>query len=75
MRDVSIYPNPARTVVSVANAEGAMISIIDLDGRVLKVQENAPALCELDLAGLSRGMYLIEIQLDDVLKVAKLIVQ
>ena len=75
LRDVSIYPNPARTVVSVANAEGAMISIIDLDGRVLKVQENAPALCELDLAGLSRGMYLIEIQLDDVLKVAKLIVQ
>lgn len=74
-RNVSIYPNPARSVVTVANAEGAMISILDLNGRTLKIQENAAAECELDIAGLSGGIYLIEIQLDNKLNVSKLVVE
>jgi hypothetical protein len=74
-RNVSIYPNPAKSKVTVANAEGAMISIIDLKGRQLKLHNNAPVLCDLEIADLSRGVYFIKIQMDNQLKVSKLIVE
>ena len=73
LRNVSIYPNPAQSSLIVTNAEGATISICDLNGRMLKVQNNAPDVCEMDLNGMSQGVYLIKIQSEKGVYVSRFI--
>ncbi len=72
---ISIYPNPANTSINVSNATGAMISIYDLNGRMLKSEVSASDLCNIDLTDMSKGVYLIKIQLDNDLNVSRFIIE
>lgn len=58
---IGVFPNPAKDVVNVANAEGKIFSMIDLNGReVFKVQisQNIES---LNISSLESGIYIIRI--------------
>ncbi len=59
--EVSVYPNPATTVLNVANAEGAQVSVFDMNGRVVASIENANANETINVANLAKGMYIVRI--------------
>jgi hypothetical protein len=54
-----VYPNPVRTVLSVKNAKNADITIMNLDGRVVKSVKNVSSVSVADLAD---GMYTVTIK-------------
>jgi hypothetical protein len=64
---VSIYPNPAKSKVSIVSSNGIHeLSITDLVGRtLLKKQFNQLNNAELDIASLPKGIYLLKVQGND----------
>ncbi|NLA23673.1 MAG: T9SS type A sorting domain-containing protein, partial [Bacteroidales bacterium] len=59
--NVSIYPNPANNIVTIANAENSNISIMDITGKTLVSINNASANQTIDISNLSQGAYFINI--------------
>lgn len=59
--EISVYPNPASTVVNVANAEGAQVSVFDMSGRMVSNIESASANEMINVSNLSKGMYIVRI--------------
>jgi hypothetical protein len=54
-----VYPNPVRNVLNIKNAKNADITIMNLDGRVVKSAKNVTSVNVSDLAD---GMYTITIK-------------
>jgi hypothetical protein len=54
-----VYPNPVKSVLSVKNAKNADITIMNLDGRVVKSVKNVSSVSVSDLAD---GMYTVMIK-------------
>jgi hypothetical protein len=54
-----VYPNPAKSVLNVKNAKNADITIMNLDGRVVKSVKNVSSVSVSDLAD---GMYTVTIK-------------
>ncbi len=54
-----VYPNPAKSVLNVRNGKNADITIINLDGRVVKSVKNVSSVNVSDLAD---GMYTVTIK-------------
>ncbi len=54
-----VYPNPVKNVLNVKNAKNADITIMNLDGRVVKSVKNVSSVNVSDLAD---GMYTITIK-------------
>ncbi len=54
-----VYPNPAKSVLNVKNGKSADITIMNLDGRVVKSVKNVSSVSVSDLAD---GMYTISIK-------------
>jgi len=61
MEAVSVYPNPATSVINVANAQGAQISVYDMSGRMISNIENADDNQTISTEGMAKGMYLVRI--------------
>jgi len=59
--EVSVYPNPANDVIYVANAEGAQVSVFDMNGRMVSSVESASANQAIDASSLAKGMYIVRI--------------
>ncbi len=59
--EISVYPNPATDVIYVANAEGAQVSVFDMNGRMVNSVENASANQAIDASSLAKGMYIVRI--------------
>lgn len=59
--EVSIYPNPATNVlnVSFASEESAMVTMTDLQGRVVAVEEGSEV--AFNVANLAKGSYIVSI--------------
>ena len=60
--EIKIYPNPARSVLNITNAENSVVSIIDLNGRTLQLTKCSNYLSQLDVSGLNSGIYLLKIE-------------
>ncbi len=54
-----VYPNPVKSVLNVKNAKNADITIMNLDGRVVKSVKNVSSVSVSDLAD---GMYTVTIK-------------
>jgi hypothetical protein len=54
-----VYPNPVKSVLNVKNAKNADITIMNLDGRVVKSVKNVSSVSVSDLAA---GMYTVTIR-------------
>ncbi|MCQ2308291.1 MAG: T9SS type A sorting domain-containing protein [Bacteroidales bacterium] len=63
---VSAYPNPAAGSISVvvnSGAEIGSVSLFDISGRLVKVQQSGFG--SIDISGLATGMYVMKVTLDD----------
>ena len=61
---VNYYPNPAteRLFIELENVtENIAVSVLSIDGKVLLSHRCSNDLCEVDLGGLSSGMYILSI--------------
>ena len=59
--EVNVYPNPATTVINIDNAEGAQISLFDINGRMINNINSASANQTIDASNLAKGMYIVRI--------------
>ncbi|HET9502301.1 MAG TPA: T9SS type A sorting domain-containing protein [Hymenobacter sp.] len=76
----ALYPNPAAhgaAMVRVPVAKGtATLTLLDALGRVVRTQPATPGTeCQLNLAGLRAGAYLVRVQAGDLLAVRQLLVE
>jgi len=61
---ITLYPNPVSTELSIKNVQVQAISIYALDGTVVLAKQsikNSDKIYTLDVSGLVRGLYIIEI--------------
>jgi hypothetical protein len=58
---LSVYPNPAQEFITISSGRGlAMLRLLDLSGRSLRVQPVASDRYTLPLQGIGPGIYLLE---------------
>jgi hypothetical protein len=58
---ISVYPNPANDFITVVNAEGASIEIINMLGSVVAKVNNASANQQIDINNLTNGTYFVKV--------------
>ncbi|MDD4969402.1 MAG: T9SS type A sorting domain-containing protein [Paludibacter sp.] len=63
-----VYPNPATNYILTKNAQ--KVTIVDLNGRIVKVALNAE---KVDVSSLAKGAYIVKVQIDNATKIGKLI--
>ena len=63
INDISVYPNPAQNTltISMPNALQYRIEIIDLNGKKIKVLNNAEGLVNIDCLDINVGIYLLKV--------------
>lgn len=74
--EIYIYPNPVNrelTIQTTVNNEDLLLSICDLQGRILVLQKLLKGKTEFDVSSFSKGLYLIKIQSENGVAVKKLI--
>jgi hypothetical protein len=65
---VDVYPNPSKDVVRLKSDElnlaNTSVRVMDLQGRLLKTQDLNSGINELNIAGLSKGIYVLHVMND-----------
>ena len=59
--EINVYPNPATSVINVANAEGSEISVFDMNGRRVANVASASANEMINSANFAEGLYIVRI--------------
>ena len=65
---ISIYPNPANSIINIVNAENANVEIVNALGQVVYAKENVSGEISIDVRNLTDGMYFVKVN-DTVTKV------
>jgi hypothetical protein len=65
---VSVYPNPANDMFTVANAEGATIVVVNSLGQVVASIENAASNQTIDASNFANGTYFVKVN-ENVIKI------
>lgn len=65
---ISIYPNPANSIINIVNAENANVEIVNALGQVVYANENVSGEISIDVRNLTNGMYFVKVN-DTVTKV------
>jgi hypothetical protein len=60
--ETKLYPNPARNVLNVTNTENSVVSIIDLNGRLLQSRRSSEYVSRIDVSDLKTGIYLVRVE-------------
>ena len=63
---IAVYPNPTKDMVTVANAEGKNIVIVNSLGQVVANIENAAANQTIDVANFANGTYFVKVDAEVV---------
>lgn len=70
------YPNPVTDqVVHFTNDAPAEVRVLDMQGRTLMASQRIPANGTLQLAGIQKGMVLVEVKINQTVSVLPLIIQ
>lgn len=74
---VSIFPNPATSLVQIATPAALTAQILSMEGKVLLQRKLSAGTTAIDIQGLAKGIYLIQITGKDnyVLKTEKIVKQ
>lgn len=59
--EINVYPNPANSVINVANAEGSQVSVYDMSGRMVANVQSASANEVIDATSFAQGLYIVRI--------------
>jgi hypothetical protein len=73
---VSIYPNPANSVLNVVAYENAVVQLMDISGRqvILQANINANQKHEIILQGIANGVYIIKFNGESFASTQKVVV-
>ncbi|MBR3947148.1 MAG: choice-of-anchor J domain-containing protein [Bacteroidales bacterium] len=63
---ISVYPNPTSSMITVANAEGKNIVVVNSLGQVVANIENAAANQTIDVANFANGTYFVKVDAEVV---------
>jgi hypothetical protein len=76
VNNVSIYPNPANSVLNVLVTGNATVQLLDITGKVVVLQTNAIAnqKQELNVENLANGIYLMKVYNDNFVSVSKVVI-
>ncbi len=58
---ISIYPNPANSIINIVNAENANVEIVNALGQVVYAKENVSGEISIDVRNLTDGMYFVKV--------------
>ncbi len=72
---IKIYPNPAKNIVMVSDAENSQIEIIDLTGRKLLTVDATSNEQSINISSLPKGIYLLTLRNKQETRVERLIVE
>ncbi|HBF20675.1 MAG TPA: hypothetical protein DDW81_11300, partial [Cryomorphaceae bacterium] len=77
LNDITLYPNPAseKVFISTATHELKKVEIVSLAGQRISGFETADELVEFNTSSLSRGVYIISVEMNGAKASRKLIVQ
>lgn len=77
--DVSVFPNPAKEIVTVQlsknSAQAVTIELYDVPGKRICTLETGQSIAQLKLNGLSSGLYFLKIQVDKQTITKRLLVE
>ncbi|NOQ26901.1 MAG: T9SS type A sorting domain-containing protein [Bacteroidales bacterium] len=78
MESIFIYPNPANNKLYIKSeifTEDIFVSILTIDGKLIKTEENINSNTEIDISNLNIGMYILRLNFHDNLIHKKFIKQ
>jgi hypothetical protein len=76
--NLSVYPNPASSVVKISNTLNAIVNtveIADLNGRIVKTQNVNATEAEISINDLSAGVYMLKVTTDQGTATKKIVKQ
>ncbi|MDD3859561.1 MAG: choice-of-anchor J domain-containing protein [Bacteroidales bacterium] len=59
--DVSVFPNPSTSIITLSNVEGATIEIINIMGQVVKTVNSSYEVNNIDLSNFANGTYFVKV--------------
>ncbi len=76
-KNITIFPNPAKNMVTIIAGDNNMeqISIVDITGKIIITKKTKQEQISIDVSNLSKGIYLIKIKTTIGLAVNKLIIE
>jgi hypothetical protein len=72
--NLSLYPNPASTVLNLKNAENANIQVFDVLGKLILSQENIAMDTQINVANLANGTYFMKISKDNAVATKRFLI-
>lgn len=72
--NISLYPNPASTVLNLKNAENANIQVFDVLGKLILSQENISMDAQINVANLQTGTYFMKISKDNTVATKRFLI-
>ncbi len=72
--NISLYPNPASTVLNLKNAENATIQVYDILGKMILSQENISMDEQINVANLQTGTYFLKISKDNLVTTKRFLI-
>jgi hypothetical protein len=73
---LNIYPNPASDIVNISNTDNAkVISVADINGRIVLAQNVSGQNISLDVSALQKGVYILQLSGNNGIQVSRLIKQ
>ena len=72
--DINIYPNPAKDVLNIYNAENANISIFDIVGKLVISENNISATQSINISNLTKGTYFVTINRNNSVETQKIVI-
>ena len=73
MTDASVYPNPARDMISVETNVASDLQIVDISGKTMFSYFACSEKCNIDVSGLKPGVYFCRITNNDKVQTVKFV--
>jgi hypothetical protein len=74
MNNVAVYPNPARNIVNIDNAQNATLKLVDLSGKTILVEDINTLHSTINVSSLPAGVYFIYLATDEAVSTHKIVV-
>jgi hypothetical protein len=75
LQDLKIYPNPASSRLYIDSNEDLRVTIYSVSGQKLNDTVQCQGNCALDVSGLAKGLYLLQVQKNEQIRIVKLVLE